>query len=187
MKNRRLAIGVGLFIFGFLIQMSMLAYMVLNAPEEKQFKVPGTAMVSVNKPGQYYLWNDHKTIFEGKSYICSEDIPDGVEMKISNSDTGETFEFVSSSPISYSRGDNSKKSIGYIKAEDPVKVSIEIAGLKDERVFSFSRSIFAEMLWVIVVAGISSTVILLVGFLVIYNEAKKSGAAWAKFVLRRAK
>jgi len=48
---------------------------VLQHGHEVQSKVPGTQEVIIEKPGRYYLWNDFRTVYAGKSYDQSEHIP----------------------------------------------------------------------------------------------------------------
>jgi hypothetical protein len=122
--------------------------LLLGSSHEVQFRIPGTIQTTVEKPGRYYLWNDFRTVYEGKSYDRSERIPDGIEIRIHNS-KGELLEFVGNTSISTSAGSSSKNSIGYVEVESPGKVSIEITGGNEERIFSFAESGLLKMLGLI--------------------------------------
>jgi len=161
---KKIVFGIILFILGaIIIPLAIVLTVVSNLPDNKQFKVPGTARVIIDEPGRYYLWNDYQTIFEGKSYNRSERVPDGVEIKIKDADTGEAFDFVTSLTISSSNGASSKNSIGYIDVQNAVDISIEIVGLNNERIFSFSQSSILKLIGLFLVVGLLSTVSALSG------------------------
>lgn len=133
--------GATLFVLGaFVIPLATVLPLILRDSSDDQFKVPGTTQVKIEEPGSYYLWNDYQTVFEGKSYNRSQNIPDGIEITLQNKETGEKFNFISDTSISSSSGSSSKNSIGYIEVQTPGTVEISISGGDEERVFSFSRS-----------------------------------------------
>lgn len=131
-------------------------------PSEKTFKVPGIMQVSVDEPGRYYLWNAHQIVFEGKSYNCSESIPGGMEIKISNEETGEQFDLVSYSTMTSTRGSELKNSIGYFEVNSAGSLLIEVTGGNEQRVFSFSKSPFG-MIKLFIIVILLAAIIGLVG------------------------
>ena len=133
--------GVTFFVLGaVVVPLAIVLSLVIGDKNEEQFMIPGSTQVVVEEAGRYYLWNDYQTVFKGKSYSRSEAIPDGIEIKIKNRETGELFSFVSDTSTSSSSGSSSKNSIGYIEVPTPGSVHIEVLGGNEERVFSFSRS-----------------------------------------------
>ena len=138
--------GVSLIVLGaVVVPLAIVLPLVLGNKNQIQFMIPGSAQVVVAKAGRYYLWNDYRTVFEGKSYNRSEAIPDGIEITIRNEGTGERLDFVSDLSISSSGGSGSKNSIGYVEVHAPGRVGVEVLGGNEERIFSFSRS----LLWVL--------------------------------------
>ena len=136
--------GVVLFVLGaFVIPLLYAVFVVLplllGSSNEIQFKIPGTTQATVEKPGRYYIWNDYRTFYQGKNYDRSERIPDGVEIRIHDSKGGQ-LEFVGSTAISSTASSSSKNSIGYVDIGSPGKVSIEVSGGNEERIFSFAQS-----------------------------------------------
>lgn len=113
--------------------------LVFEHKQETQFKIPGTTAVAVKEPGRYYLWNDFRTIYNGKGYNKSESIPDGIEIRIRDA-SGHQLQFVSDASISMNDNGNAKKSIGYVEVERPGEVTVEVTGGSEERIFSFSQS-----------------------------------------------
>ncbi|WDE96839.1 hypothetical protein PQO03_02545 [Lentisphaera profundi] len=138
---KKIIIGSTLFILGaIIVPMAIVLPLMLRESNNDQFRAPGTTQVNIDKPGRYYLWNDHITVFEGKSYNRSEHIPDNMEFVFQNKGTNEKLEFISDTSISSSSGSSSKNSIGYIEVQNPGDIDINISGDIKERVFSFSQS-----------------------------------------------
>ena len=134
--------GVALFVLGaFIFPVLVVLPLILGKSSAVQFKVPGIIEVPVEVPGRYYLWNDFEIVYKGKSYDRSKSIPDGMEIRIWNTN-GDLLEFVSDSSISSSGDAGGSNSIGYVTVQSPGKVRIEIVGGNEERIFSFSRSRF---------------------------------------------
>lgn len=162
-----IASGLILFILGLFVITIVIPFFMFDLIENsygEQFKIPGSTLVIVEEPGRYYLWNNYQTVFEGRSYNRSEEIPDGLEIKIRNKETGKPFDFVTKLSISSNRGTSSKNSIGYVDVLSPGGVDIEIAGGSEDRIFSFSRSVFTSQLGFIVCGALLSMAISFLGF-----------------------
>jgi hypothetical protein len=160
--------GVVLFVLGAFVIPLLCGFLVvlplfLGSSNEVQFKIPGTAEATVEKPGRYYVWNDYRTFYQGKNYDRSERIPDGVEIRIHDS-KGGLLEFVGSTAISSTAGSSSKNSIGYVDIERPGKVSIEVSGGNEERVFSFAQSGILKLFGSILGAFGLSMLVAIAGF-----------------------
>jgi hypothetical protein len=173
--------GAVVFVVGaFVAPLLILLSLVLGQPHDLQFKVPGTAETSVDAPGRYYLWNDYRTVFDGKNYDQSQNIPNGMEFRIRDAE-GRQLQFISAGLISTSSGRSSKQSIGYVEVTGPGKIEIQVTGGDEERVFSFSRSGFLKLIAVILggfgvsmLAGLTGFVLIIWG-LVKLVKGNKSG------------
>ncbi len=150
---------LGGFVFPFLIILSLF----LNESTNTQFLIPGSKEVTVEKPGRYYLWNDFQTVYGGKSFSCSESIPHGLEISLTDN-TGRILNFNSDSSTCSSGGTSSKKSIGYVEVGEPGKLTVSVSGDSEERVFSFSQSIFPKMFLTILGGGTASILMAFTGF-----------------------
>lgn len=131
--------GVTFVVGAFVIPLLFVLPLIFHHEQQSQFKIPGNTEVAVTKPGRYYLWNDFRTVYDGKSYDRPENIPDGLDIQIRDSD-GHQLQFVSDSSISSTSSASAKKSIGYVEVEHPGKVTIEVKGGSENRIFSFSQS-----------------------------------------------
>src|SRR5579862_6613014 len=107
--------GAIIFICGaFVIPLAIILPFVLGGSHDVQFKVPGTAEVTVKNVGRYYLWNDFQTVYEGRSYNSSKTIPGGMAIEIREAD-GHPLEFTSDNSITMTSGNSSKNSVGYVE------------------------------------------------------------------------
>jgi len=140
-----LILGVTLFLLGILI-IPLFFILPLRSldPAGAQFKAPGSIEIAIEEPGRYYLWNDYRTVFLGKTYNLPENIPHGLEIRILCPDAGP-LEFVSDTSISTSSGRSSKNSIGYVEIGSGGVFRIEVIGNIEERIFSFHRANFLRI------------------------------------------
>lgn len=129
----------------------------LEHQNENQFKVPGAIEVVVDKPGRYYLWNDFRTVYHGQSFNRSERIPDGLNIQIGDAQ-GHPFNFVSDTSISSTNGSSAKNSIGYVEIEHPGKVTVQVSGNFEERIFSFSKSGLLKM-FLFIIGGVAASIL----------------------------
>tara|TARA_B110000003_G_C16288042_1_gene393703 strand:- start:24 stop:596 length:573 start_codon:yes stop_codon:yes gene_type:complete len=161
---KTLITGITLFILGgFVIPFLLIIPLFFDESANQQFLIPGSREVTVEEPGRYYLWNDFQTVFDGKSFNRSENIPDGLEIIVTD-DVGKTLKFYSDTSISSSSGSSSKNSIGYVEVSDSSKLSVSVSGDSEERVFSFSQSILPKMFLAIIGGGTVSILVAFVGF-----------------------
>lgn len=141
--------GIVLFVAGVAIIPALIIFtLVRDDSGAKQFLVPGSLEVTVTKSGRYYLWNDFRTLFHGKTYNAPEDLPGGLSITIFDS-KGQAMEFINDGSTS-SHGSTSKRSIGYVEVPGPGALTVEVSGTTEPRVFSFARSRLAEIFaWII--------------------------------------
>jgi hypothetical protein len=170
---KTIIVGAVMFLMGaFIVPFLFLLPLFLEHHQQNQFVGPGSIHIEVKEPGRYYLWNDFRTIYNGRSFNRSEKTPDGLDIRIENAE-GHALPFVSDLNISSSSNDSSKNSIGYVEIEQPGKVSVQISGGTEERIFSFSRSRLLK-LFLLILAGFGvSGIIALTGFgLIIWGVVK---------------
>lgn len=133
--------GILFSVSSFLVPLVIMLPFLFDSHEEWTFTIPATKEIEITKPGRYYLWNNFRTVHEGKNYTQTRSIPDGVEIKIM-CQNGDILTFVSNTAITSTVGQSSKNSIGYVEIETPGTIKIEISNSPTERVFSFSKSSF---------------------------------------------
>lgn len=116
--------------------------------------MPGTFETNVVKAGRYYLYNDYQTIYNGKTYDNSKNLPGGMEIKILNSQ-GNPLPFTGDTSFSVNGSGTERNSIGYVDVQNPGKVRIEVSGTTDERIFSFGQeNFFKFFIWIMGTLGL---------------------------------
>ncbi len=129
-----------------------------NKSSDFQFKVPGKVETTIEKPGRYYLWDDFQTLYEGKSYNRSENLPDGIEIRIQDA-SGHQLQLSADTSISAHINSIAKKSIGYVEITHPETIQIQISGGNEDRIFSFSQLGLRKILYS-VIGGMGLSVLL---------------------------
>lgn len=157
--------GAVLFVAGaFVVPAALVIPLILNQTRAKQFLVPGSVEISAETPGRYYLWNDFRTVFNGRTYQSPEELPGGLEITIT--DGGGRLTFVSDGSTTSSNGASSKRSIGYVEVTTPGKLTVAVTGNADQRVFSFARSEIMKILGLIL-GGIGASGITALGGIIL--------------------
>lgn len=106
---------------------------------DHRFLVPGTTTLSVDEPGDYGLWYEYRTIFEGRSYHQPEDLPDGLEISIRATDSGARLPLESGS-MRVSSGETASVKIGSVSIAEPTSLTISVTGETERMVFNFAES-----------------------------------------------
>ena len=156
---KTLIAGIVLVLLGlFVIPAVILLAIFLPDHEDLSFQVPGQVEISVEEPGNYYLWNDYVTFFEGKSYRRSEEIPDGLAIGVQGED-GKEVVFHRNSSVTLDFGDRQQRSVGYVSVADPGTLLISVSGNFEPRIFSFSRSRLF-MFFGLIFGGVGASILL---------------------------
>jgi len=137
---KRIVVGSLVMLGAVILAVAIIVPTVLSIKPQPQFLIPGQAEFPVDEPGRYFLWNDYETVFDGRVFNQSEDLPDGIEIRVQDAKTGEPVTLKHGINQTMTTGSTAKKSIGYINVTDPATVLIEVPSSPEERVFSFGRT-----------------------------------------------
>jgi hypothetical protein len=157
--------GVLLFVVAFIVPVCFVLLVVFGKSDEVQFEVPGKLEFDAREAGKYYLWNDYRTVYKGKSYDRSRNIPDGIDITVS--DASGQLQFVNDSSTSVTSGSTAAVSIGYVQVEKPEKLTIEVSGAKDDRIFSFAESRLKTIIGYVIAGLVAAMFVGLVGLALI--------------------
>lgn len=169
--------GSLLFLLGgFVVPLVLALVVVLRHEPETQFKVPGQTEVTVKEAGRYYLWHVCETVYQGRNYAQSGDLPDGLTIQVHDAN-GRELPFVSDRSISASNNGSSKKSIGYVDVAQPEALTVQVSGSAQDLIFSFSQFRLLCLFGLIFGGGGLSILIGLGGFgLMVWGIVKLSRA-----------
>lgn len=113
---------------------------ILSFPKGTQFLVPGSVTITVESPGTYVLWDEVATFFENKRYLSSDELPGGMEIRISDAQADRTFSFSPSQGGTETNGSVKRRSLGDVYLDRPGVYVIGVSGNFAERVFYVRRS-----------------------------------------------
>lgn len=169
--------GITLFILGGIIIPTVFCiiaftYVLTNKPLAK-FIIPGQVTVTITNQGRYYLWNDHQTIFDGKTYSSPEELPAGLDISLLEKQNGGAVRFIPDPSITSSNNNSHKISVGYFEVNESGAYVLSILGKSEPRVCSFGKStltlrtvlIFLGTSCVSGVMGITGFVLVLIGII----------------------
>jgi uncharacterized membrane protein len=132
---------------GVLAAAVLVARLVLTWEEGTQFLAPGRQTLTLNA-GEYVVWNDHITVFDGRSYRSSKDLPDGVHVSVMDSG-GAGVVLRRASGASY-RGLNTERvAVMQFDTARPGRYEIAVQGNFQPRVFSVGPDHTGALLWTI--------------------------------------
>ncbi len=139
---------------------------------DEQTQVPGTLHVVIDQADRYYLWDNHWTLFDGRRVQYPKGCPDDIRVTVLDSEGGE-LQFVADSSKSWSIGNSSKTSVGYVDVPDAAELQLKIENLDRERIFSVSNDTMKQELWdrlgglgIGIVIGLLGLPITLVGLMI---------------------
>jgi uncharacterized membrane protein len=114
--------------------------------EGAQFVAPGRHTLTL-KPGNHVVWNDHLTVFEGRSYRSSRELPDGVRITVTGSGGAVTLRRASGA--SYKGLNNERVSVMQFDIAQPGRYEIAVQGDFQPRVFSVGPDHVSAVLWTV--------------------------------------
>jgi hypothetical protein len=169
---KTLIAGVLLCLGAFVVPVLSVLPIIFGKSDEIQFNVPGKQEFTATDTGRYYLWNDYRTVYHGKSYDLPENIPGGMDIRIRDTN-GSELQFVNDASTSVNSGTDSKKSIGYVQVDQPGKLEIEVSGGAENRVFSFAKSRLLKIAGLVLGGMALSVLIVILGIgLIVWGIVK---------------
>lgn len=66
---------------GLVVAIALIAWMFLSRDEGTQFAAPGRVTVEL-RPGSHLIWNDYRTVFEGRAYETPQPVPAGADVRV---------------------------------------------------------------------------------------------------------
>jgi uncharacterized membrane protein len=135
-----------LVLSGVLAAAGMAARLVANWEESTQFLVPGRAVLDLGA-GNHVVWNDHVTVFEGRSYQSSRTLPDGVRVAVTGSGGGIALR--SASGATYKGSNTEQVAVMQFDVPQPGRYEIAVEGDFQPRVFSVGPDHVSAVLWTV--------------------------------------
>ena len=153
---------------GVLTAAALVARLVLTWEEGTQFLAPGRQALTLD-PGEHVVWNDHVTVFEGRSYRSSKDLPDGVQITITDG-SGASVALRRASGATYKGFNTERVAVMKFDIARPGRYEVAVQGDFQPRVFSVGPDHTGALLW----TAFGAIALLFLGF-----GAGIGVAAWA--------
>ena len=166
--TRRIIIGsilifAGIILIPLAVIIDTTHSLIHPTPEQQFFTAPGQTEILASSPGRWYLWHWYRTTHDGSTYNRPPELPDGISIEITTSDTGDPIPLVPDTSLSVTSPAGSRKSVGYVQILQPAYITIRLkADSPQPYLFTFSPSRIPSVAGHIILGGILS---LLVGFL----------------------
>lgn len=136
--------AVALAVGGVVACAVIIVLFVIRLDGGTRFVAPGSHAITVEKAGKQVIWNDYRTVFEGRNYSAPEQLPDGLHIRVTAAATGKDVD------IEPDRGASSKTSAAErvsVASFDavPGRYTITIEGNFPPRVFSVGPSFLLQL------------------------------------------
>ena len=136
----KIILGVAIFVASIILPAIIIVSMVMARVETTKFKAPGSMQVNIEASGKYSLSNNFTTIYQGKSYSYSAELPDGMNFSLTNNNTGKSVPMQTGFSSTTTSGNEKSKSIGYFEVTTPGQYTVSVTGNKQPRIFSFGKN-----------------------------------------------
>ena len=140
-------VAAALALGGVLAAAGMAAWLVLTWEEGTQFLAPGRHALTLNA-GNHVVWNDHVTVFEGRSYQSARALPDGVQVTVTESG-GAGVALRSASGATYKGWNTERVAVMQFDVARPGRYEIAVRGDFQPRVFSVGPDHVGAVLWTV--------------------------------------
>jgi hypothetical protein len=122
---------------------------------------PGETVVTIDKPGDYTLWNGTKTILDGQLVTFGDDLPPGTTITIVKQPGGTTVPWrLPSGKSSVEFNGERKVSVGEVTFPSPGKYKVVVSGLESKRALSLEEARFFKTFFSVLIYGFGGVVFL---------------------------
>jgi uncharacterized membrane protein len=153
--------AVALAVGGVVACAVIIVWFVARLDGGARFVAPGSHAFRVEKAGKQVIWNDYRTVFEGRSYSASEQLPDGLHIRVTEAASGKDIDIESDRGASSKTSAAERVSIASFEAV-PGRYTITIEGNFPPRVFSVGPSFLLRLFGTIA----SALAVMFLGFAV---------------------
>ncbi len=124
----------------------LIAWHVLKNDEGAQFLAPARHVLEL-RPGRYVVWNDHVTIFEGRSYDESKKLPPGVQITVTEVSGSRSVPVRKSVNATFKGSTTERTAVVEFDVARQGRYEIAMLGDFPPRVFSMGPDTVRTLLW----------------------------------------
>ena len=133
----------------FLIPFAIIVPLIINEIKKEDVLLRGDASheFTVEEPHSYTVWNHLSGLYEGESFSFEGDLPEGIQFKLQNLDSGELLDLESYTSASTSSNEVTiKRSVLTVEITAPGTYLLSITGNNHGRIFSIRESFVDNLL-----------------------------------------
>lgn len=130
-----------------------------------QFLGPGETTVTITKPGDYTLWRESKTIFDGQLMTFPDDLPSGTTIKVIKEPEGTVIPLQSNGTCTMESGSTRRASLGDLTFTNPGQYKVQITGLTEKRAFYLNEARFWRAFGTLMICLFAGVAFLFIGFI----------------------
>lgn len=165
------ALAGAVFLAGLALAALLVWRFVSTFEEPTRFLAPGAAKVALAQPGDYVIWHEHRTVYQGRAYDVPAPLPDGTRYRVEAPD-GKALEVQAFAGMSSESSDGRSVSVARFEAPLAGAHRVAVEGEFEPRVIAVGPNrlwpilqLVGEVFVVVVVAFGAAMAIGLFGFL----------------------
>jgi uncharacterized membrane protein len=122
---------------------AVFAWLAFGPEQGEQFLAPGRHTVELAVPGKYLVWNDYRTVFEGRTHQDSPEFPSGVRISVIEKGNGRALETHHNTSSKLTSEDTERRSVAEFTTVRPGQYEIIVEGDFPARVMFVNR----DLIW----------------------------------------
>jgi hypothetical protein len=138
---------------------------VLNIFRDKGtfFFAPGEAVVNITKPGSYTLWQETRTVIDGKFMTFSEEFPSGTIIKVVKQPEGTDVALRRNAMATMEANGTRRVSIADLTFSSPGAYRVVVTGLSEKRALYLEEEKIWPIFLIVIVGGLLGMLFLFSG------------------------
>jgi len=153
---------------GFLAAAGLIVSLVLKYDEGTQFVAPGRKALDLGT-GRHVVWNDYVTVFEGRTYDSSKNLPEGAQITVTDG-SGASVALRRTSGSTFKSSGTERVSVLEFEVTQPGRYEVAVRGDFPPRVFSVGP----DLVWIMLCSIVGA-----IGLVFLGSGAGIGVAAWA--------
>lgn len=126
-----------------------IAWFVLTLDTGTQFLAPGRHTVDATEAGKYIVWNEYRTVFQGRSYESSKKLPAAVQITVFDIVRERALDVSPALGASSQTGATERVSVAQFTVEHPGPLEVAVAGSFEPRVLAVGPDVLPGILGVV--------------------------------------
>lgn len=126
-----------------------------------QILAPGATVVTIEKPGDYTMWHESKTMIDGQFMSFDDDLPSGTTIQVFKKPKGMQIPLRAAGASRMDKGGITRVSVGELHFTQPGEYEVEVTGLSEKRVLYLEEAKFMKSFISIMLYGFGSMLFLI--------------------------